>query len=108
MNVDEGLNLGDLRGLADRRWPSAVIVAGVVFLAGIVIAAVLPNQYTTYTTILVEPQTISSDLIEAQMGGTDLNERLHLMTMQILSRPRLSRIIDDLGLYESESEEMTR
>jgi polysaccharide chain length determinant protein (PEP-CTERM system associated) len=108
MNVDEGLNLGDLRGLVERRWPATAIVAGVVFLAGIVIAAVLPNQYTTYTTILVEPQTISADLIEAQMGGTDLNERLHLMTMQILSRPRLSRIIDDLGLYEVESEEMTR
>ena len=43
------------------------------------------------------PRPSPSDLVEAEMGGTDLNERLHLMTMQILSRPRLSRIIDDLG-----------
>ncbi len=30
------------------------------------------------------------------------------MTMQILSRPRLSKIIDDLKLYPEQSEEMTR
>ncbi len=108
MNLDEGLQLGDLRGMFARRWQVAALVAGIVFLASIVVAAVLPDQYETYTTILVEPQTISAELVEAQVAGTDLNERLHLMTMQILSRPRLSRIIDDLGLYEEESEEMTR
>jgi polysaccharide chain length determinant protein (PEP-CTERM system associated) len=108
MNIDEGLNLGDLSGAVERRWPIGAAVAGVVFLASIVLAAVLPDQYETYTTILVEPQTISPELVEAQMQGTNLNERLHLMSMQILSRPRLSRIIDDLRLYPEESKEMTR
>lgn len=108
MNIDEGLNLGDLSGAVERRWPVAAAVAGAVFLVSIVIAAVLPDQYETYTTILVEPQTISPELVEAQMQGTDLNQRLHLMSMQILSRPRLSRIIDDLRLYPEESKEMTR
>ncbi len=108
MNAQEGLQLGDVRGIAARRAPVALAVAGAVFLAAIVVAAILPNQYETYTTILVEPQTISDELVEVQMGTTDLNERLHLMTMQILSRPRLSRIIDDLDLYEEESEEVTR
>jgi succinoglycan biosynthesis transport protein ExoP len=108
MNVEEGLQLSDLRGVVERRWQLAAIVGGVVFLASIVVAAVLPDQFETHTTILVEPQTISVELVEAQVAGTDLNERLHLMTMQILSRPRLSRIIDDLNLYQDESEEMTR
>ena len=78
MNVDEGLDLGDLRGVVERRWLPAAIVAGVVFLVGVVVAATLPNQYETHTTVLVEPQTISPELVAAQMGGTDLNERLHL------------------------------
>jgi polysaccharide chain length determinant protein (PEP-CTERM system associated) len=108
MNIDEGLNLGDVSGAVERRWPVAATVAGAVFLASIVLAAVLPDLYETYTTILVEPQTISPELVEAQMQGTNLNERLHLMSMQILSRPRLSRIIDDLRLYPKESKEMTR
>ena len=34
--------------------------------------------------------------------------RLHLMTMQILSRARLSKVIDDLKLYPEESKEKTR
>jgi polysaccharide chain length determinant protein (PEP-CTERM system associated) len=34
--------------------------------------------------------------------------RLHLMTMQILSRSRLSKIIDELKLYPEESKEKTR
>jgi polysaccharide chain length determinant protein (PEP-CTERM system associated) len=108
MNIDEGLNLGDVSGAVERRWPIAAAVAIAVFLAAIVIAAILPDQYETYTTVLVEPQTISTQLVEAQMEGTELNQRLHLMSMQILSRPRLSRIIDDLRLYTDESKEKTR
>ena len=46
--------------------------------------------------------------MKAGVGRSDLNERLHLMTAQILSRPRLSRIIDEIGLYEEASEEMVR
>jgi len=108
MNIEEGFRIGDLRGLVSRRWPLAAVSAAAISLTSVVVAAVLPNQYETYVTILVEPQTISMELVEAQMAGTDLNQRLHLMTMQILSRPRLSRIIDDLGLYADESKEMTR
>jgi len=108
MNLDEGFEIGDIKGLIGRRAPLALGVALAVFLVAVVVAAVLPNQYETHTTILVEPQTISEELVEAQMQGTDLNQRLHLMTMQILSRPRLSRVIDDLELYREESQEMTR
>lgn len=108
MNMEEGLRIGDLRGMVERRWLPSAIVAGAVFLAAIVVAAVLPNRFETYTTILVEPQTISKELVKEQLEETELNERLHLMTMQILSRPRLSRIIDELDLYKAESEEMTR
>ena len=70
MNVDEGLRIGDLQGMIARRWLPSAIVAGVVFLASIVVAGILPNQYDTYTTILIEPQTISDELVEVQMGGT--------------------------------------
>ncbi len=38
----------------------------------------------------------------------ELENRLHLMTMQILSRGRLSKIITELDLYPEESKEMTR
>ena len=40
--------------------------------------------------------------------AVNLTERLQLMTAQILSRPRLSRIIDQMDLYIEESDTMLR
>ena len=48
MQIDEGLNLGDLSGAVERRWPIAAAIAGAVFLASIVVAAVLPDQFDEY------------------------------------------------------------
>jgi polysaccharide chain length determinant protein (PEP-CTERM system associated) len=84
------------------------VVAGAVFLVSIVTAAVLPNRYEAWTTLLVEPQSISKGLIEPTLEESGLEGRLHLMTMQILSRGRLSRVITELELYPEESKEMTR
>ncbi len=108
MDVQAGLQLKDLVAMLRRRLGVILAVAGAVFLAAVLVAAFLPNQYESYATLLVEPQAISQKLVEAGLEGSDLNSRLHLMTMQILSRPRLSRVIDELGLYAAESKERTR
>jgi len=104
---EENIQL-DFKGMLRRRLPIALCAAGVVFLIAVLLIGWLPNRYTAWTTLLVEPQTISPELVQAGVDSTDLNARLHLMTMQILSRARLSKIIDDLGLYENESQNMTR
>lgn len=108
MTEDQGFRLGDLRSIVRRRLPIMAAVAGTVFLLSVVVAALLPNVYQASATLLIEPQSISKKLVEAGVAESDLNNRLHLMTMQILSRPRLSKIIDDLKLYPEESERMTR
>jgi polysaccharide chain length determinant protein (PEP-CTERM system associated) len=108
MDTEQGIQIGDLLDIIRRRAAVTGVVAGAVLLASIVVAAVLPNRFEAWTTVLVEPQTISKRLVEAGLEESDLNSRLHLMTMQILSRGRLSRIIDDLGLYVDDSKEMTR
>ena len=58
--------------------------------------------------MLVEPQAVAEDLVKAGVAESDINQRLHLMTAQILARPRLSKIIDDLGLYKDESTYLLR
>jgi succinoglycan biosynthesis transport protein ExoP len=108
MNIEEGFQLKDLWPMAQRRMAVAGIVGGAVFLTAIVLAGWLPNRFSSSSTILVEPQAISERLIQSGLQESDLNKRLNIMTAQILSRPRLSRIIDDLGLYPEESKEMTR
>src|SRR5512134_1967957 len=108
MDEDQGLTLSDLLAMVRRRRGLIATTAGSILLATIFLASVLPNEYETYATLLVEPQTISEKLITATQGETDLSYRLNLMAAEILSRARLSRIIDALGLYKSEAEEMTR
>lgn len=108
MDANGQINTADLLSMARRRALPAAGVAAAVFLAAIFVAAVLPNRYEAWSTLLVSPQVISKKLVEPGLEESDLNNRLHLMTMQILSRGRLSKIIDDLGLYAEESKSHTR
>ena len=77
-------------------------------LLGIFIASLLRNEYAAIATVLVEPQTISRTLLEDGPEAAKLQNRLHLMSMQILARERLSRVIDEFNLYPDEHQEMTR
>ena len=105
---ERGFSLSDVVGIFRRRLRLVVAVAGSIFLLSVVIAAVLRDEFTVYATILVEPQSISKKLVESGKEEQDVINRLHLMTMQILSRARLSKVIDELKLYPEESEEKTR
>lgn len=107
MNVEAGFQL-DLVGALRRRLWMIVSVIGAVFLIAFWVAMVLPNYYHSWATIFVEPQAISQQLVEAGLGESDLTQRLNLMSAEILSRSKLSRVIDDLDLYQEESETMLR
>ena len=108
MNVETGFQPADVLGFLRRRAKHMLVVAGVITLAAYWLAMALPNEYESSSTILVEPQSVSKELIEAGIPESDLNARLHLMTANILSRARLSRIIDDLKLYQEESRSHVR
>jgi polysaccharide chain length determinant protein (PEP-CTERM system associated) len=108
MNVESGIQFGELIAIARRRAKAVVGVALAVSLAGYWITMALPNEYESSATVLVEPQSVDPKLVEAGVAASDLNQRLGIMTSQILSRSRLSRIIDDLELYKSEYDRMVR
>lgn len=108
MNIDGGLQISDLGGVLRRRAKAVGATALAVMLVVYWIAMALPNVYTSYATVLVEPQAIPDEIVKAGVAQSDINQRLHLMTAQILARPRMSRIIDELGLYKEESEYLLR
>ncbi|HEY8154677.1 MAG TPA: hypothetical protein VII72_11170 [Myxococcota bacterium] len=108
MNVESGFQLADVWGFVRRRAKHMAVVAGVISLASYWLAMALPNEYESSSTILVEPQSVDPKLVEAGVPESDLNSRLHLMSAQILSRGRLSRIIDELKLYQEESKTLLR
>ena len=107
MNLDPGLQL-DLLGALQRRLTMIVTVVGAALLISYWVAMALPNYYQSAATIFVEPQAVNQKLVESGVAPYDIGYRLSLMTAQILSRPRLSRVIDELGLYEDESRTMLR
>jgi polysaccharide chain length determinant protein (PEP-CTERM system associated) len=108
MNVDGGFQLSDVGGIVRRRGKVTALVALAFALVAYWVAMALPNEYRSYATVLVEPQAVDEELVRAGVQSSDLNERLHLMTAQILSRSRLSRIIDEFNLYQEESEYLLR
>lgn len=102
MNLEQGTQAIDLLGFVRRRGKLAALVAGAILLVTYWVAMALPNLYSSSATIMVEPQTVNEALVESGVGEMDLNERLGLMTAEILSRTRLSKIIDDFDLYPDE------
>ncbi len=77
MNVEAGLQLSDLQGIVRRRAKLMLGVALLVSLAAYWLAMALPNEYESYATVLVEPQSVDPDLVEAGVpersppGGAD-------------------------------------
>ena len=108
MNSQQSAQIPNISGLLKRRFRTMVVVAGAIFLGMYWIAMALPNQYSSYATILVEPQAVDEGLVSAGVRESDLKERLGIMTAEILSRPRLSRLIDEFGLYPEESKRLQR
>lgn len=108
MDNEQGLQLDDLVAVLKRRTGLVAGVAGAITLLALLVAALLPNTYESKAVLLIEPQSISSNLVESNLQETDLNSRLHLIQMQILSRSRLSDVISKLDVYPEESKTMPR
>jgi succinoglycan biosynthesis transport protein ExoP len=108
MDLERGFQIDDLSGLLRRRGVVMATVLGACVLLFVLIAGWLPNAYLAKATLLVEPQSISQKLVESGVPETELNNRLHLLQMQILARGRLSQVIDDLNVYPELAEKMTR
>jgi polysaccharide chain length determinant protein (PEP-CTERM system associated) len=108
MDSEQGIQLDDVKQILRRRIRLVLAVAAAGLLVATFIAAVLPNEYSSHATLLIEPQSISEKFVESNLSETDLNNRLHLISMQILSRGRLSKVIDEFSVYPELEDEMTR
>lgn len=80
-----------------RRW----LILAPVFVctfAALLYSRSQPNLYQSQALIAVIPQRIPDSYVRSTVTAT-VQERLRLLTEQILSRTRLERIIQDFGLY---------
>jgi polysaccharide chain length determinant protein (PEP-CTERM system associated) len=58
----------------------------------------LPNVYRSQTLIMVVPQRVPETYVQSTVTMR-IEDRLQAISQQILSRPRLERIIDEFNLY---------
>jgi succinoglycan biosynthesis transport protein ExoP len=66
----------------------------------------IPSTYRSGTLILVEQPSVPEKYVVSNID-TDIQHQLDSITQQILSRTRLLRIIDSLGLYAKERKRKT-
>ncbi len=90
--------LGALRRAVERFWrialgPAVVLVGLTLFLSYL-----YPNYYSSDALIFIQPQRVTSKLIETP-NTNEMRERLEALVQEILSRPRLRSILERYSLY---------
>jgi len=80
-----------------RKW--LILLPAVVVAAGLIKAIqLLPDTYESTAVIQLVPQRVPESYVRPSVTQR-IDERLQSLTQQILSRTRLEKIIQDLGLY---------
>jgi polysaccharide chain length determinant protein (PEP-CTERM system associated) len=95
-----GLGLSTILEVVRRRWVLAVLPALFVLAIAISLAIFLPSLWAARATVLVNRQEMPETLVRSTVT-TDLEAQLLTLTYQTLDAPRLTKIIEDNGLYPS-------
>lgn len=90
-----GLNL---QGVVRRRTRLFLLVAIPVLAGALGTAFLLPPVYLSKATILVEDQQIPEEYVKSTITGY-VEERLQIITQQIMSRTKLQEIVKQFQLY---------
>jgi polysaccharide chain length determinant protein (PEP-CTERM system associated) len=93
--------LGDILRILWRRAWFALLPFAVVSAGAAVLARVLPDTYRASALVAVVPQQVPESIVRPAVTSR-LPERLQAIQNQVLSRPRLERLILDLNLYAEE------
>jgi len=83
-------------GIIRRRWIVATVAAATVLAAAVAFALYLPDLYRAHAIVLVERPL--GDVVRPNVGN-ELNDRLHVIQQTILSRDRLTQLVNRFNLY---------
>ena len=83
-----------------RRWWILLPLCG-ISLTTIAVLRMLPDRYTSAATLLVVQQQVPQRYVVPN-STTDLTSALEAIKQEVLSRTRLTKMIDEFGLYPKE------
>jgi len=88
-----------------RRWEIAFSVLAILFAAS-VYCVVTPELYKSSITILVIPQTLPQDYVRSTISAK-VEEQMATIRQQVLSRTTLTKVMDELRLFERERKNLS-
>lgn len=91
----------DYMAILRRRWPLILVLGVVGGFLGYGASRYIPNRYTSQASVLIEQPTVPTDMVKPDVT-TDVSERLIGLRQQVLSRTSLEPMIDRLGLFPLE------
>ncbi|MCK4378916.1 MAG: chain-length determining protein, partial [Deltaproteobacteria bacterium] len=96
--MNERTELQDIKGILRRQKTLFLVTFLAIFFLSVIVAFVLPPVYRSQSTILIEEQQIPQEFAQTTITSY-VEERLQVITQQIMSRPRLLKIINQFNLY---------
>ncbi len=106
-SFEAGKSLSDWLRVFKRRKKSALLTVGVLSIATILIAFLLPATYRATATILIEQQEIPQDFVRSTIT-TFADQRLQVIQQRVMTYANLFQIIDKFNLYPDMLEEEPR
>ena len=103
---NESLDIRSIGGIARRRFKGFLLVFFAFLVAGALVAVLLPPKYKSESTILIENQLIPAEYVQSTITGY-VEQRIEVITQQVMSRTRLLEIIDRFNLYQDMREQYT-
>ena len=94
-------SLETLFQIARRRKWLILLPSVIVMIAAVAVIRNLPNVYRSQSLILVVPQRVPESYVRSTVTAR-IEDRLHAISQQILSRTRLEQIVNDFNLYPRE------
>jgi len=96
--MDQEFEIKHIKGIIRRRKPVFILIFFVVLILSVAVAMILPPIYRSQATILIENQQIPTEYVRSSLTGY-VEERLEMITRQVMSRSQLEGIIDKFDLY---------
>ncbi|MDH3901251.1 MAG: Wzz/FepE/Etk N-terminal domain-containing protein, partial [Gammaproteobacteria bacterium] len=104
--LEQTVDLGDYLSAFKRRLGVIILVAGIVFILGLITAFVWPPTYQSSSTILIEAQEVPAELIQSTVTSFAA-QRIQVISQRVMTRTNLVEIIDEYGLYKDERKRET-
>ncbi|MBN2704928.1 MAG: hypothetical protein JXR89_00640 [Deltaproteobacteria bacterium] len=98
MQAQETISLDQVKGIIRRQKWLFLALFVLTWLTALVVSVLLPAIYKAESTILIEEQQIPQEFVQTTITSY-VEERLQVITQQIMSRPRLQEIIERFNLY---------